>query len=157
MPTSTWMAATTMTTVRRSHLLTSSKVRISEGTCCLSFLFKLYIDEGAAHMLELSKLAEKDPEFYRYLQEHDRELLEFNVGDDGHIDDDDADGADDGDAGQLPVLTENKLRTWQKSLLEVGTSRWAEKRRVALMLCSRRRDPCARCASSWSHSVLPFS
>jgi len=90
-----------------------------------------HIDEGAAHMLELSKLAEKDPEFYRYLQAHDRELLEFNVDDGDHIDDDDH--TDDGDAGQLPVLTENKLRTWQKSLLEVGTSRWAEKRRVALM------------------------
>lgn len=82
-------------------------------------------------MMELSKLAEKDPEFYRYLQAHDRELLEFNVGDGERVDDED--DADDGDAGQLPVLTENKLRTWQKSLLEVGTSRWAERRRVALI------------------------
>jgi|HubBroStandDraft_3_1064219.scaffolds.fasta_scaffold1804026_1 nucleolar complex protein 2 len=77
-------------------------------------------------MLELSKLAEKDPEFYRYLQAHDRELLEFNVDDGDHVDDDADDDADDGDADKLPVLTENKLRTWQKSLLEVGTSRWAE-------------------------------
>jgi nucleolar complex protein 2 len=71
-------------------------------------------------MLELSKLAEKDPEFYRYLQEHDRELLEFNVDDDDHMDDAD-DDADDEDSGQSPVLTENILRAWQKSLLEVRT------------------------------------
>ena len=78
-----------------------------------------FVDEGAAHMLELSKLAEMDPEFYKYLQEHDHDLLEFNVDDD-----DDAEDADDDvgepDATQLPTLTENKLRTWQKSLLEVG-------------------------------------
>jgi len=79
-----------------------------------------YVDEGAAHMFELSKLAEKDPEFYRYLQEHDRNLLEFNA----DVDDDDVEDADNDvgepDATQLPTLTKNILRTWQKSLLEVG-------------------------------------
>jgi nucleolar complex protein 2 len=78
-----------------------------------------YVDEGAVHMLDLSKLAEKDPEFFKYLQEHDRDLLEFNVDED-----EDADDADDDvgepDATQLPILTENILRSWQKSLLEVG-------------------------------------
>jgi nucleolar complex protein 2 len=72
-------------------------------------------------MLELSKLAEKDPEFYKYLQDHDRDLLEFDV--DG---DDDVEDADDDigepDASQLPILTANILRNWQKSLLEVGKS-----------------------------------
>lgn len=80
-----------------------------------------YVDEGATHMLELSKLAEKDPEFYKYLQEHDRDLLEFDA--DG---DDDVGDADDDigepDASQLPILTANILRNWQKSLLEVGKS-----------------------------------
>jgi nucleolar complex protein 2 len=78
-----------------------------------------YVDEGAAHMLELSKLAEKDPEFYKYLQEHDRDLLGFNVDDDDNVEDAD-DDVGEPDATQLPILTENILRTWQKSLLEVG-------------------------------------
>jgi len=68
-------------------------------------------------MLELSKLAEKDPEFYKYLQESDRNLLEFNVEDD-YVDDADSD-AGDPNTDQLPVLTESILRTWQKSLLKV--------------------------------------
>lgn len=120
MPTSTW--TTTTTTARRSHPWTNSTVRVSEEMYLFFAQALTCVDEGATHMLELSKLAEKDPEFYRYLQEHDRELLEFNVDDDDHVDDadDDDDDVAEPDATQLPVLTENILRTWQKSLLEVG-------------------------------------
>jgi nucleolar complex protein 2 len=78
-----------------------------------------YVDEGATHMFELSKLAEKDPEFYKYLQEHDRDLLDFDADVDDDVEDAD-DNVGEPDATQLPTLTKNILRTWQKSLLEVG-------------------------------------
>ena len=58
------------------------------------------VDEGENHLAELSKLAEKDPEFFKYLQENDRELLEFDPDAeaiDGSDGDDDGDGDGDGD------------------------------------------------------------
>lgn len=70
-------------------------------------------------MLELSKLAENDPEFYKYLQEHDRELLDFNMDDDDNDVSDNADDVAGPEGEQLPILTEKILRSWQKSLLDV--------------------------------------
>lgn len=80
-------------------------------------------EDGQNHMHELSKLAEKDPEFFKYLQENDRELLDFDA--DGIPDaDDDDDIAGDGDVAmeeedRLPTLTNDVIRKWQRSLLEV--------------------------------------
>jgi nucleolar complex protein 2 len=69
-------------------------------------------------MQELSKLAEKDPEFYKYLQENDRELLEFDPTSA------DVDDAMEGEYGgeemeTVPILTRDILKSWQKALLEV--------------------------------------
>ena len=70
-------------------------------------------------MLELSKLAEKDPEFYKYLQENDRELLDF---DPDRVEEDV--GLEDAEGERMPeqkapILTKDILRRWQKALLEV--------------------------------------
>ncbi|KAF8637131.1 hypothetical protein AX17_003035 [Amanita inopinata Kibby_2008] len=79
-------------------------------------------DEGEAHMLELVQLAEKDPEFYKYLQENDRELLEFDSS--KKQDEMDVSGDEDGEDGieedddVLPTLTLAILKKWQKALLE---------------------------------------
>ena len=77
-------------------------------------------DEGAAHMHELSKLAEKDPEFFKYLQENDRELLEFEPED--AVDDNDEEEEEDVEmeSETLPILTKDILRGWQKALLDAG-------------------------------------
>jgi nucleolar complex protein 2 len=96
-----------------------------------SRVFSAYVvvDQGAAHMFELAQLAEKDPEFYKYLQENDRELLEFNAthGSNAKMDDEDdvMDEADDeegegSEEDELPILTTDMLKTWQSALLEVS-------------------------------------
>lgn len=77
-------------------------------------------DEGTAHAAELSKLAEKDPEFYKYLQENDRELLEFdpNQSDEDEDEQVDQDGDTDMDGESVPILTNEILQKWKKALLE---------------------------------------
>jgi nucleolar complex protein 2 len=74
--------------------------------------------EGREHLLELSQLAEKDPEFYKYLQENDKELLEFNP---NIVDEEDQDTSEleDDSIESVPVLTKDILLKWQKALLEV--------------------------------------
>ncbi|TFK47222.1 Noc2-domain-containing protein [Heliocybe sulcata] len=75
-------------------------------------------DEGGAHVLELQKLAEKDPEFYKYLQENDRELLEFRPEDEmDDMDEEDAMMADETDE-KAPSLSLAELGKWQKALLD---------------------------------------
>lgn len=79
-------------------------------------------DEGKTHLMELSKLAEKDPEFYQYLQENDQELLKFDP--DDEKDESGADlemgaGIPEDEEEQTPILTAKTLKGWQKALLEV--------------------------------------
>lgn len=85
-----------------------------------------FLEDGEAHLIELSKLAEKDPEFYKYLQENDQELLNFQPDNGDRADSEDKDieeGTDEDvemENDKIPVLTKAVLRKWQKALLEVS-------------------------------------
>jgi nucleolar complex protein 2 len=88
-------------------------------------------DEGANHLIDLSKLAEKDPEFYQYLQENDRELLEFDLSNAQSGDDEDADEDMDDEDISVPVLTRDILKRWQKAILEHRSLRALRKLLIA--------------------------
>lgn len=91
-------------------------------------------DEGTAHALQLSNLAEKDPEFYKYLQENDRELLEFDPSRMEEDDDEDNDEQHEDaetEGARLPILTIEVLRRWQKALLEHRSLRALRKLHIA--------------------------
>ncbi|KAG8215219.1 hypothetical protein J3R82DRAFT_8762 [Butyriboletus roseoflavus] len=77
-------------------------------------------DEGFAHMHELSKLAEKDPEFYKYLEENDKELLEFDAVDDENEEEEEEEEDVGMGSEALPILTKDILRGWQKALLDAS-------------------------------------
>lgn len=55
--------------------------------------------KSADHKNQLARLEEKDPEFYKFLKENDKELLDFNDSDTGSEleSDDDHDDEDDDD------------------------------------------------------------
>lgn len=100
------------------------------------------IDEEA-HAAQLKALAAKDPEFFKYLQANDEELLKFGQdSDDDDASEDDEDDSDeedeapkakkdakgkakatdmDVDEDEGPqVVTLEMLRSWQRSLIQVS-------------------------------------
>ncbi|KAN0065419.1 Nucleolar Complex 2 protein [Thecaphora frezii] len=86
-------------------------------------------DDESGHVQDLAKLKEKDPEFYKYLQENDETLLKFGENEDDEEEGDEMDEDDDaasekgkgkqkgGDTGPQRV-TMKMLREWQRDMLK---------------------------------------
>lgn len=83
-------------------------------------------DEEEDHAQDLAKLAKKDPEFFKYLQENDQELLDFGI--DGTGEDEDMEeevsavkkGKRKVVEKQAEIVTSAMLKGWQKSILQVS-------------------------------------
>ncbi|POY74728.1 hypothetical protein BMF94_2204 [Rhodotorula taiwanensis] len=113
-------------------------------------------DVGAANpMVDMQALAEKDPAFYKFLQENDPDLLKFDADATGDVDtsdDEDEDEEEDTAAtkkgkkakkgkdvkgkGKENVLTKEMLRGWQKEILETRSLRAFRKLLIAFRSAS---------------------
>ena len=92
------------------------------------------------HRLTLQALKEKDPEFYAYLEENDRALLDFGEDEDDEENDAKAPSetskskkANSKKATQAVVVTKDLLATWQKQMLSQRSLKALRK----LLICVR--------------------
>ena len=125
-----------------------------------------FIGEEERHRLSLAALKEKDPEFYKYLEENDKALLDFGEDDDDEEEDDDETaeasalldkkskkGKEKAKSKVIPV-TKDLLKEWQKQMLKVGclgsASLLAHPPACSLALCraDSRSLPSATCSNA---------
>lgn len=113
-------------------------------------------DDGEAHLMELSKLAEKDPEFYKYLQENDQELLDFKPDAVDAISDEEMEEGipEDDEDEETPILTQDILRGWQKALLEHRSLRAFRKLLIAFRAAAYANDENANLAWTINNSTV---
>ncbi|KIY63741.1 Noc2-domain-containing protein [Cylindrobasidium torrendii FP15055 ss-10] len=112
-------------------------------------------DDGEAsaesHAAALAALSKTDPEFYAYLQENDRELLDFGV-------DGDEEGGSDEDGEEetkrTKPLTVEIIRGWQKALIEQKSLRALRKLLVAFRAAVHMHDEDQKLAWSFDSAAV---
>lgn len=135
-------------------------------------------DVAAANpMVDMQALAEKDPAFYKFLQENDPDLLKFNADAAGDVDMSDESEEDDEEEagskkkskkakkakdvkgkGKESILTKEVLREWQKAILEVRRITRGVRHKVVKDdetdgVTAHRLAPCALSGNCSSRSV----
>lgn len=116
------------------------------------------IDEESKHVLELSELAKKDPEFYKYLQENDTELLQFAAAQD---DRDDMIDVEEGSSSR--ILKEETIRQWQTAILQTRSLR-ALRSLIVAFRCAANMNEEDKSEAAWiiddaesEHEVIPLA
>ncbi|KAJ7957431.1 nucleolar complex protein 2-like [Quillaja saponaria] len=82
--------------------------------------------QGREHMEQLERLKQKDPEFFEYLKEHDKELLHFNdvdIDDDVDSDMENADLQPDDKSGKHEII-EKKEKPFNKAITIAMVDSW---------------------------------
>lgn len=74
-------------------------------------------DDEGAHIQDLARLREKDPEFFRYLQENDKELLDFGGDEPAELE------PEPEPESHVQTVTPAMLSVWQSSLLKHNSLR----------------------------------
>lgn len=118
------------------------------------------LSDGEGHMQDLEQLKEKDPEFYKYLQENDKDLLQFggedSEGDDEEDEDNDMEDDDDAESstsaaakgkGRMTaeqetqeVVTLQLLRSWQKAMIQQRSLKALRKLLLAFRAAAHMND-----------------
>ncbi|XP_044272420.1 nucleolar complex protein 2 homolog [Tribolium madens] len=78
-------------------------------------------DEIEEHKAALNKLKDTDPEFYKFLQDNDKKLLEFNLSDEEEGEDDDAENAPHKPPEELEVASDESDFEEETQVKEKGT------------------------------------